>query len=160
MSWFKGFFQRRKLNDELSEEILLHLEEKTEELVARGMSRTDAATAAQREFGNFTLVEEDARQVWQWPSMENFLSDVRYGLRMLRRNPVFTAVGMLTIALGIGANAAVFSVVNSVQLKPLNYPKAEELVFLQILRMDCCCGPRCMSLTRSKTEHFSLWACE
>ena len=68
--------------------------------------------------------------MWRWLSIENFFADVRYGLRMLRRNPVFTAVGLLTIAIGIGANAAVFSVVNSVLLKPLNYPKAEELVAL------------------------------
>src|SRR6202030_2078443 len=67
---------------------------------------------------------------WRWPSIENLVADVRYGLRMLGRNPVFTVVGLLTIAIGIGANAAVFSVVNSVLLKPLNYPKAEELVSL------------------------------
>ena len=75
-------------------------------------------------------MEENSRDVWRWLSIENFFADVRYGLRMLRRNPVFTAVGMLTIAIGIGANAAVFSVVNSVLLKPLNYPKSEELVAL------------------------------
>jgi putative ABC transport system permease protein len=130
MSRFKRLFQRRQLNDEMSEEIRQHLEEKIDELVEAGMPHKEAAEAARREFGNVTLVEEDAREVWRWPSIENFLMDVRYGLRMLRRNPVFTAVGMLTIALGIGANAAVFSVVNSVLLKPLNYPKSEELVFL------------------------------
>jgi predicted permease len=115
---------------ELSEEIREHLEEKAEELVAGGMSREEAAYAARREFGNVSLVEENGRDVWRWLSIENFLADVRYGLRMLRRNPVFTAVGLLTIAIGIGANAAVFSVVNSVLLKPLNYPKPQELVAL------------------------------
>jgi len=71
------------------------------------MSREEAAYAARREFGNVSLVEENGRDVWRWLWIENFLADVRYSLRMLRRNPVFTAVGLLTIAIGIGANAAV-----------------------------------------------------
>ena len=130
MNWLRQLMSRRRMYDELSEEIREHLEEKTDELVARGMSREEAAYAARREFGNVGLVEEDGRDVWRWPSIENFLADVRYGLRMLRRNPVFTTVGLLTIAIGIGANAAVFSVVNSVLLKPLNYPSSQDLVSL------------------------------
>jgi hypothetical protein len=121
---------RRRMYGELSEEIRAHLEEKVEELVAGGMNRKGAETAARREFGNVTLVEEDGRNAWRWPAVENFMMDVRYGLRMLGRNPVFTTAALLTIAIGIGANAAVFSVVNSVLLKPLNYPRAEELVAL------------------------------
>jgi len=115
---------------ELLEEIREHLEEKTEELVAGGMSREEATYAARREFGNVNLVEENGRDIWRWLSIENFFADVRYGLRMLRRNPVFAAVGLLTIAIGIGANAGVFCVVNSVLLKPLNYPGSQELVAL------------------------------
>jgi predicted permease len=130
MKWMKRLFSRRRVFGELSDEIRAHLEEKIEELVEGGMSRKEAEAAARRGFGNVTLVEEDGRDVWRWLSIENLFADVRYGLRMLRRNPMFTAVGLLTIAIGIGANAAVFSVVNSVLLKPLNYPKAEELVSL------------------------------
>jgi predicted permease len=130
MTWLKQVFSRRKLYGDLSDEIQQHLEEKIEELVATGMSRKEATAAARCEFGNLSLLEEDGRDVWRWLSIENFLADVRYALRMLRHNPVFTVVGLLTIAIGIGANAAVFSVVNSVLLKPLNYPKAEELVSL------------------------------
>jgi len=130
MNWLKQLLSRRRLYSELSEEIQAHLDEKTEELVAGGMSREDARHAARREFGNVGLAEENARGVWRWPTIEDFLLDVRYGLRTLRHNPVFTVVGLLTIAIGIGANAAVFSVVNCVLLKPLNYPKAEELVAL------------------------------
>src|SRR5690242_11503257 len=130
MSWFRRLFSRRRLYHELSEEIQAHLDEKVEELVADGMSRKEATAAARRAFGNVTLTEEDSRNVWRWPSVEELLADVRYGLRALRHNPMFTAVAMLTIAIGIGANTAVFSVVNSVLLKPLNYPKAEELVAL------------------------------
>src|SRR4029077_20493584 len=130
MSWFERLFWRRRLFGELSEEIQAHLEEKIEELVAAGMSRKEATAAARRAFGNVTLTEEDSRNVWRWPSVEELLADVRYGLRALRHNPMFTAVALLTIAIGIGANTAVFSVVNSVLLKPLNYPNAEQLVSL------------------------------
>jgi putative ABC transport system permease protein len=130
MSWFERLFWRRRLLGELSEEIQTHLEEKIEELVADGMSRREATAVARRAFGNVTLTEEDSRNVWRWPSLEELLADVRYGLRALRHNPMFTAVALLTIAIGIGANTAVFSVVNSVLLKPLNYPNSEQLVSL------------------------------
>src|SRR6266403_1540289 len=130
MSWLKQFFLRRRIYGDLSEEIREHLEEKIDELVAEGMSRKEATAAARRAVGNLTLTEEDSRNVWRWPSVEELLADVRYGLRALRHNLMFTAVALLTIAIGIGANAAVFSVVNSVLLKPLNYPNAEQLVSL------------------------------
>jgi predicted permease len=130
MNWLKQLLSRRRLRGELSEEIQAHLDQKVEELVGDGMSREEAMRAARREFGNLGLIEEDSREVWRWPSVEDFLLDIRYGLRGLRHNPVFTTVALLTIAIGIAANAAVFSVVNSVVLKPLDYPKSEELVAL------------------------------
>src|SRR5580704_14447474 len=130
MKWLRQLFWRRQIYRELSEEIQAHLDEKTEELMADGMSREDAKQAALRQFGNIGLIEEKSRNVWAWPSLEDVLFDIRYGLRALRHSPVFTAVALLTIAIGIAANAAVFGVVNSVLLKPLNYPKAEELVAL------------------------------
>jgi predicted permease len=126
----KGLFLRRRLYGDLSEEIREHLEEKVGDLVAAGMSREEATAAARRAFGNVTLTEKDSRDVWRWGSVEELLADVRYGLRALRHNPMFTAVALLTIAIGIGANTAVFSVVNSVLLRPLNYPDAEQLVSL------------------------------
>jgi hypothetical protein len=130
MNWLKQLFSRHHFFNDLSGEMQQHLEEKIEELVAAGMSRKEATAAARREFGNVSLLEEDSRDVWRWLSIENFFADVRYGFRMLGRNPVFTTVGLLTIAIGIGANAAVFTVVNSVLLKPLNYPASQELVSL------------------------------
>jgi putative ABC transport system permease protein len=119
MNWIKQLFSRRRLYSDLSEEIQEHLEEKTEELVASGLSHEEATTAARREFGNVTLIEERSRDVWQWPSIENFFMDVRYGLRMLAKNPGFTAVAVLALALGIGATTAMFSIVDGAFLKPL-----------------------------------------
>src|SRR5712691_503570 len=109
MSWFKHLFLRRRLYGDLSEEIQEHLEEKIEELVADGMSREEATHAARRGFGNVTLLEEDGREVWRWSSLENVFMHVRLGLRMLRNIPGFTLVAVLTLALGIVANTAIFS---------------------------------------------------
>src|SRR5215469_13593712 len=119
---------RRQFDADLEEEMRLHLELRREEQRESGLTEEDARAAAQRQFGNTTYVKEESHIAWGWEWFENLGRDARYGLRMLWYNPVFTAVGLLTIAIGIGANAAVFSVVNSVLLKPLNYPKAEELV--------------------------------
>src|SRR5580704_8972286 len=101
MNWFKQLFSRRRLYNDLSDEIRQHLEEKIEELVATGMPRKEATAAARRAFGNLTLIEDDSRQVWRWRSVEQFFSDVRFGLRGLRRNSGFAAVAILTFALGI-----------------------------------------------------------
>jgi predicted permease len=128
MSWIKQLFSRRRLYDELSQEIREHLEEKIEELLAGGMSRKEATAAARRQFGNVSLAEQEGREVWQWPSLESFLADVRFGARTLRKSPVFTAIAALTLALGIGANTAIFSLVNGILLVPLRYPHADQLV--------------------------------
>jgi predicted permease len=130
MNWLTQLFSRKRLYTELSDEIQAHLNEKVEELVAEGVSREEAMRSARREFGNVGKIEEDCREVWAWPTIEEILFDIRYALRALGHSPVFTTVALLTIAIGIAANTAVFSVVNSVVLKPLNYPTSDELVSL------------------------------
>jgi predicted permease len=128
MKWIKQFFSRRRSYSDLSQEIREHLEEKIDELVASGMSKEEATYSARREFGNATLIEERGREVWQWRFIENVLMDIGYGLRMLRKNPGFAAVAIITLTLGIGATTAIFSVVNGNLLKPLPYPHPDRLV--------------------------------
>src|SRR6267378_4962650 len=128
MNWLKQLFSRRRLYEDLSEEIREHLDEKVEELVGGGMSRKEARAAARRAFGNVTLTEEDGRNVWRWPSIEDFFMDVRYGLRMLRQSMGFTLAAVLAIALGVGINVGIFSVLNGVALRLLSIPRAEQVV--------------------------------
>src|SRR5580658_7112565 len=116
MNALRQFFSRRRRYNDLSGEIQQHLEEKIEELVATGMSRKEATAAARRAFGNVTLIENDSREVWRWPSIETFLLDLRYALRTLRKSPGFTATAIITLALGIGANTAIFMLLDAIRL--------------------------------------------
>ncbi|HXY23120.1 MAG TPA: ABC transporter permease [Candidatus Acidoferrum sp.] len=136
MNWLKQLLSRRRMYGDLTEEIRGHLEEKTEELVSGGMPRREAEAAARREFGNVSLTREDSREVWRWTQVENFLLDVRYGLRTLIANPGFSLVAMLTLALGIGANTAIFSVVYAALIRPLPYAQPAQLLTLGEVRLQ------------------------
>jgi predicted permease len=134
MNWFRRLFKRGQLYRDLSEEIRQHLDEKVEALVQSGLSREAAVAAARREFGNVTSLEERGREVWQWPTIESVLFDIRYALRQLRRQPSFTLVAVLILGLGIGANTAVFSVVDRLLFEPLAFRAPERLDW--IMRMN------------------------
>jgi predicted permease len=133
MNWLPGIFRRNKLYGDLAEEMRLHLEERTEQLMGEGMSRKEAERAARRAFGNATVLEERSREVWHLPLVESIGSDLKLVFRRLRKSPGFAATVILTLAIGIGANTAVFSVVDSVLFKPLPYPNAEQLVAVRLV---------------------------
>jgi putative ABC transport system permease protein len=128
MSWLKRLFSRRARYDDLAVSIQEHLEERTEELVDGGMARDDAARAARREFGNVTQITERSREAWQWPTLESIWADIKFTLHQLRKSPGFAVTAILTLALGVGANTAIFSVVKAVLLSSLPYKDPGRIV--------------------------------
>ena len=164
MSWFSSMLRRRSIYNDLSEELRQHIDEKTEQLMrSEGLSREEAALRARLAFGNATLVEQQGRETWQWLRFENLMRDVAFSARLLRRSPGFTVIAILTLTLGIGANTAVFSLLNGLLLRPLPVPNASELVLLNPApgdRVSSFCAPLFRALEKRHDAFRSVFGFE
>ena len=127
LSWLK---RRRGKEDELREELQFHLEEEAEELRAQGLANEEARRAARRELGNIALVQENTRAAWGWTFLEQFVQDLRYAVRTMLNNKAFTALAALSLALGIGANTAIYSFMDAILLRTLPVADPRSLVVL------------------------------
>lgn len=125
-----AWFHRDDETRGLREEIELHLELRARKLHQAGLAPADAGFAARRQFGNAAVYQDQISALWGWTMWERFLQDLRHGIRMLAKAPGFMAITVLTLALGLGINTAIFSAVNAVMLRPLPYPQSERLVSL------------------------------
>jgi putative ABC transport system permease protein len=147
----RALWKRGKLESDLDEELQFHVEMKTRENVEAGMPPDKARAAALRQFGNVARTKEKTRTAWTLPRLETFVQDLRYGLRQLRRNPGFTAVAILTLALGIGANTAIFTLINTLMLHMLPVHEPEHLVELLHKYPG---EPRMNGFSKESYEHF------
>jgi putative ABC transport system permease protein len=122
--------RRSEKEAELAEELQFHLEEEAQQRQEEGLAHDEATWAAQRDLGNVTLVQENTRAAWGWTRLEQLARDAGYGIRQIRRNPAFSAVAIVTLALGIGGITAMFSAFDTILIRPLPYADADRLVMI------------------------------
>jgi len=134
MSWLSNAIFRRRIERALADDLEAHIEEKTASLVEDGMPERDARLQARKELGNVPLLIEERREVWGWMWLERLMQDVKHSLRLMARSPGFTAVAILSLALGIGANTAIFGLLDKIAWRMLPVHKPEELQILEVVR--------------------------
>src|SRR5688500_11483962 len=130
MGVLRNLFSRRQVERELDDELRAYVDLLTDEKLKAGMTLDEARRAARLEAGGVEQIKEEVRDVRSGTLMETTMQDLRYGFRLLKRSPGFASLAVLTIALGIGANSAIFSVINGVVRKPLAYPQSDRLMFI------------------------------
>jgi predicted permease len=154
MSWFTRLFSRRRRYDDLTVSINEHIAERAEELMEDGVPRAEAEQTARREFGNLTLIKERSREVWQWPTAESLLGDVRFALRQLIKSPGFTVTAVATLALGIAVNATMFSLVSAFLLPHLPGRDLKSLVVVSAVNPD---APFQADTNPVSAPNYSAW---
>src|SRR5207302_6922575 len=157
MNWLSGLFGKRKREKELEEEVRSHLKLSAQARVEQGSEAREAEHAARREFGNVGLVKEATRDVWGWRWLRDVVDDARYGMRMLLKNPGFSIVAILSLALGIGATTAVFSVIYGVLVNPYPYANSDRMVHLVV--HDANGNRRYINLTGPQLQQLGQASC-